>query len=442
MGLYEQFPYTNQHELNLDWILNELKELVGQWESFSGNVSATAHASDDPEVSVSGDLKTGLRFDFGLVRGEEGPIGPEGPEGPQGKGLEILGVYATLSDLQQAHPTGTPGDIYLVGANNSYIMYVWNADINNWVSGGVLTSPAPSTTNPLMDGTVSVGTSTNYARADHRHPADTNKQNRLVSGSNIKTINSTSILGSGNIAVQPTLISGSNIKTINGMSLLGSGNYNLYQIYLVEYEATEYSDIVDAYDEGMVIYCRRTVQGIDDIYYLYNYDETSGFTFINVNVPRFNMIYAYEDNTWEYEEFALFNGNYNELYNKPQIHNIPTGGSTGQALVKTSNTNYAVGWTTINAGGMKGVDTSNILAIYEHTENSWGTLTHTATVDCWAVANGNNGHTPITIDGVIVSDNSGDSLFLLPLKAGQTIVSCANGGVPVYRKLIIYGVEE
>lgn len=50
------------------------------------------------------------------------------------------------------------------------------------------------------------------------------KQDLLVSGTNIKTINSTSLLGSGNVAVQDTLVSGTNIKTINGNSLLGSGD--------------------------------------------------------------------------------------------------------------------------------------------------------------------------------------------------------------------------
>ena len=49
-------------------------------------------------------------------------------------------------------------------------------------------------------------------------------QATLVSGSNIKTVNSTSLLGSGNVAVQPTLVSGTNIKTVNSTSLLGSGN--------------------------------------------------------------------------------------------------------------------------------------------------------------------------------------------------------------------------
>lgn len=53
------------------------------------------------------------------------------------------------------------------------------------------------------------------------------KQDILVSGTNIKTINSTPVLGSGNITVQATLVSGTNIKTINGTSLLGSGNLSI-----------------------------------------------------------------------------------------------------------------------------------------------------------------------------------------------------------------------
>jgi hypothetical protein len=50
------------------------------------------------------------------------------------------------------------------------------------------------------------------------------KQATLVSGTNIKTVNSTSLLGSGNVAVQETLVSGTNIKTVNSTSLLGSGD--------------------------------------------------------------------------------------------------------------------------------------------------------------------------------------------------------------------------
>lgn len=53
------------------------------------------------------------------------------------------------------------------------------------------------------------------------------KQSALVSGTNLKTVNSTSLLGSGDVAVQPTLVSGTNIKTINSTSLLGSGNITI-----------------------------------------------------------------------------------------------------------------------------------------------------------------------------------------------------------------------
>jgi hypothetical protein len=53
------------------------------------------------------------------------------------------------------------------------------------------------------------------------------KQAALVSGTSIKTVNSTSLLGSGDVAVQSTLVSGTNIKTVNGTSLLGSGNLSV-----------------------------------------------------------------------------------------------------------------------------------------------------------------------------------------------------------------------
>lgn len=50
------------------------------------------------------------------------------------------------------------------------------------------------------------------------------KQATLVSWTNIKTVNNTTLLWSGNVAVQPTLVSWTNIKTINNTSLLGSWN--------------------------------------------------------------------------------------------------------------------------------------------------------------------------------------------------------------------------
>jgi hypothetical protein len=86
--------------------------------------------------------------------------------------------------------------------------------------------------------TINVGTNPNDGTGDTLRGAfiktDDNftelysgKQNTLISGTNIKTINSTSLLGSGNVSVQATLVSGTNIKTINGNSLLGSGDLTI-----------------------------------------------------------------------------------------------------------------------------------------------------------------------------------------------------------------------
>lgn len=54
------------------------------------------------------------------------------------------------------------------------------------------------------------------------------KQDTLVSWTNIKTINSQSILWNWDISVQPTLVNQSNIKSVNWNNLLGSGNIVLF----------------------------------------------------------------------------------------------------------------------------------------------------------------------------------------------------------------------
>lgn len=85
---------------------------------------------------------------------------------------------------------------------------------------GTATVPEPSSTTPAMDGTAAVGTATTYARADHVHPTDTSRQATLVSGTNIKTINGTSILGSGNISTAelPTVTASDNGKVLQVVS--------------------------------------------------------------------------------------------------------------------------------------------------------------------------------------------------------------------------------
>lgn len=257
MALWNNFPYSNVHELNLDWIIEKMKYLIDQWESYGTEVDADAVAGLSPQVTVEGDLKTGLTFHFTLVPGPEGPSGPTGNgiamavmdadyqltliftngdtwtspslKGDTGEGLEILDTYATLADLQTAHPTGSAGDAYLIGVSPSFTLYIWSTANAAWADVGALTSPSPSSTTPMMNGLAATGSELAYSRGDHVHPSDTAKQDKLVSGTNIRTINSQSLLGVGNITVQDVLVSGTDIKTINSEDLLGSGDISLQE---------------------------------------------------------------------------------------------------------------------------------------------------------------------------------------------------------------------
>lgn len=56
------------------------------------------------------------------IQGTQGLQGSVGVQGPAGPALEILGSYPNEAALLAAHPTGHPGDAYLV---NGYL-YVWS----------------------------------------------------------------------------------------------------------------------------------------------------------------------------------------------------------------------------------------------------------------------------------------------------------------------------
>ena len=52
---------------------------------------------------------------------------------------------------------------------------------------------------------------------------------------------------------QDTLVSGTNIKTVNNTSLLGSGNIDTSEIFIAEHSVTTYADTLNAYNAGKTI---------------------------------------------------------------------------------------------------------------------------------------------------------------------------------------------
>ena len=100
--------------------------------------------------------------------------------------LVPLGMYATLAELQEAHPTGEKGDAWLIGDYTSNVAYMWDVDHEQWVNAGALAegngfksaynrSFEDVASNIQMDGTASAGSSFKVARADHAHPSDATK---------------------------------------------------------------------------------------------------------------------------------------------------------------------------------------------------------------------------------------------------------------------------
>lgn len=90
------------------------------------------------------------------LKGDQGDVGPQGPKGdtgdtgPQGlkgdkgdkgdtgNGLTIKGTYASLSELQSAHPTGTDGDAYATTDTTPPTVYIWGVDAGAWQSIGAV----------------------------------------------------------------------------------------------------------------------------------------------------------------------------------------------------------------------------------------------------------------------------------------------------------------
>lgn len=238
MAIFDNFPYSDYQQLNLDWLLKTMKSLEDSWAAFQGNVSATAVSGTPADVEVTGDLKNGLTFKFTLPQGDQGPQGPAGngiatctfnPDytltitytdgttyttpslrGPEGEGLEIKDYYATYADLIAAHPTGSPGDGYMIGTSTPYNLYIWSQSSNSWVDVGPLGSAAPSTITPLMDGTASAGLSNDYSRGDHRHPSDTSKQDVLTAGNGISIDQDNTIASTFGAAVTLPLMDAAN----------------------------------------------------------------------------------------------------------------------------------------------------------------------------------------------------------------------------------------
>lgn len=132
MGMFDniRFPYFNLQQLNLDWILTEVKRIAGFMPQ-DGNV---------------GDI---------LTRKSDGAAW----EQPAAVQVDIDGL---------------PADTQIMD-NDELIFYDVSAQANRKIKPPDLMDSMASNAYPSMDGTASAGTSKKPARYDHVHPTDTSR---------------------------------------------------------------------------------------------------------------------------------------------------------------------------------------------------------------------------------------------------------------------------
>lgn len=139
-----KFPYFNAQQLNLDWILTEIKRVMGFF----------------PETGNAGDV---------LIKTSDGTAWEP---------LEAVDI--NINNL--------PSDTEM-SETDKLIYYDVSASANRKITAPDMLNSMMSNASPLMDGTGSAGTSKKPARYDHRHPTDTSRQAAL-SGTQLAACNS------------------------------------------------------------------------------------------------------------------------------------------------------------------------------------------------------------------------------------------------------------
>ena len=187
-----KLPWSNFHELNLDWILAKIKEL----EDKLARITGSAEPSDDPP-EMDGTAAPGTSANYS--RGNHvHPTDTSRASQADMRALqdEVYNNYQALSgdintlDAKVAFSAAAPlMDSSSPSSGSSpyqaHADHVHPTDTSraSAVDLAYLTARVdamsgaadPATNDPLMDGTATPGTSNSYARGDHRHPTDTSR---------------------------------------------------------------------------------------------------------------------------------------------------------------------------------------------------------------------------------------------------------------------------
>jgi hypothetical protein len=204
-----------------------------------------------------------------------------------------------------------------------------------------LTSHTSNTSNPHSVTKAQVGLGNADNTSDANKPVSTAtqtalnaKQDTLVSNTNIKTVNSTTLLGSGDIAVQPTLVSGANIKTLNSVSLLGSGDIVLAATPSGVSGAIQFSD-------GSAFASDATN---------FFWDNTNKRLGVGQSIPTARIHIQGSSAATTSSSLVIFNSTPTEIFRIRDNGNVQIGATTDAGYKLDVNGSFRVNSTTIPAG--------------------------------------------------------------------------------------------
>lgn len=213
-------------------------------------------------------------------------------------------------------------------------------------------------------------------------------------------------------AKQDALVSGTNIKTINNTSLLGSGNIDTSQIFFAQYGTTTANQITQALGDGKAIFCIKSASSVDHIYY-YSGTATleglSAFTFSRVYQNTTEVVYVSSiTNQWNTITKTLANDDLSNVSSIDSGSAVQIALDSKTSLTEVLNALYPVG--AIYIGTMStcpiatlGVGTwtlksSGMVLQGSDSSNTAGSTINASLPQLSALSNGDHSHNRGTMD--------------------------------------------
>ena len=242
---------------------------------------------------------------------------------------------------------------YDIKDSNAYVLPSTGIPSSDLAAGVIPIVPTAYDTAAQALGTASAGTSTSWARGDHIHP--------MPSASDVGAV------------IAPASASSDNVLAYNGSAWVADK-----RMVILSYGHSTWAEFLSAYHANAVIYCRASSNSnpgsgsqtrMAFMAYVNNADNPTNVEFQYYRSVNSHSVTQQGDQVYVYklDKTAGWTVTVRESYTKINVSTglassysnsaltitnpaaVPTGGTTGQALVKTSNSNYALAWQTIGS---------------------------------------------------------------------------------------------